>query len=275
MLASNTNIRTNGTSAKHPSLLAGLLFDEAGNRFVATHATKNGKRYRYYVSESASVMGVGSVRDAANLRLPAGDIEPTVIETIARALCDEQRLLEKLGLQDAAPAIIKQALAEAKRLATTIAASASQDLKALLSAVVGRIVVDDNYLRVHLRGDVLLWQPPRETSVRSDSFDDRSFVIEDAITFSRKNDETRLIIEKAVTEGNAPVVPDATVVKATARGYVLFEELTSGRTPSIEAISQRENVTDRYVSRLIDRALQHPGIVENILWTGIQRSSGS
>jgi site-specific DNA recombinase len=36
--------------AKHPSPLKGKLFDETGDRLTPSHATKQGVRYRYYVS---------------------------------------------------------------------------------------------------------------------------------------------------------------------------------------------------------------------------------
>ena len=36
---------------KSASLLRGLLFDDAGHPMIPTHATKNGVRYRYYVSQ--------------------------------------------------------------------------------------------------------------------------------------------------------------------------------------------------------------------------------
>jgi hypothetical protein len=35
---------------KSPSLLTGLLFDAEGQRMTPTHAVKNNRRYRYYVS---------------------------------------------------------------------------------------------------------------------------------------------------------------------------------------------------------------------------------
>ena len=44
--------RRNGTSAKEPSLLAGLIVDAEGKRLTPSHAVKGGKRYRYYVSRS-------------------------------------------------------------------------------------------------------------------------------------------------------------------------------------------------------------------------------
>src|SRR5438034_2970296 len=64
---------------KSEHLLTGLLFDDAGHRMVPTHATKAGVRYRYYVSTpflhgEAKTASAGSVS-----RVPAADIEDTVI----------------------------------------------------------------------------------------------------------------------------------------------------------------------------------------------------
>ena len=36
-----------------PSLLAGRIFDDRGNRMTPTHTNKQGARYRYYVSHAA------------------------------------------------------------------------------------------------------------------------------------------------------------------------------------------------------------------------------
>jgi hypothetical protein len=65
---------------KSKALLSGLLFDDAENRMIATHATKNRVRYRYYIPQPGqSDAAVGSVS-----RVPADEIE----EIIARALRD-------------------------------------------------------------------------------------------------------------------------------------------------------------------------------------------
>jgi site-specific DNA recombinase len=50
VLAKNRVERATGVRIKHPSLLAGLVFDEKGERLTPTHAVKKGTRYRYYVS---------------------------------------------------------------------------------------------------------------------------------------------------------------------------------------------------------------------------------
>ena len=44
------------------------------------------------------------------------------------------------------------------------------------------------------------------------------------------------------------------LVKAVARGHVRFEELTSGRAASITEIAERERVSDRFVSILLNLA---------------------
>lgn len=69
------------TRLKTQALLAGLLFDDAGQPMVSTHATKNRVRYRYYVS-APCLRGpaddtVGSVR-----RVPAKDIELAVAKAL-------------------------------------------------------------------------------------------------------------------------------------------------------------------------------------------------
>ena len=52
VLAENRVDRATGADAKQPSLLAGLIFDEFGERLTPSHAVKKGTRYRYYVSTS-------------------------------------------------------------------------------------------------------------------------------------------------------------------------------------------------------------------------------
>ena len=49
--------------------LGGIAFDASGNRLTPTHATKRGRRYRYYVS--ASLIRGGQDRDG--VRVPAAD----------------------------------------------------------------------------------------------------------------------------------------------------------------------------------------------------------
>jgi site-specific DNA recombinase len=63
-----------------PSLLAGRIFDDRGNRMTPTHTNKRGARYRYYVSHSVlqkRTKGSGGVT-----RISAPDAETAVIRAL-------------------------------------------------------------------------------------------------------------------------------------------------------------------------------------------------
>jgi site-specific DNA recombinase len=66
-LADNRASRTSRTNASHPSLLAGLLYDETGDRLTPTHANNHGKRYRFYISHRLTIK--------RRSRLRAGDCQ--------------------------------------------------------------------------------------------------------------------------------------------------------------------------------------------------------
>src|SRR6516165_7745958 len=71
-------------------LLKDLLFDDAGHCMIATHATKAGMRYRYYVSQpglhgEARTAKLGSVS-----RVTAPDIEQTIVSALRKHLTDNQ-----------------------------------------------------------------------------------------------------------------------------------------------------------------------------------------
>ena len=70
---------------------------------------------------------------------------------------------------------------------------------------------------------------------------------------------------KLVFEGQDSKTPDPVVVKAIARAFVWFEQLTTGRAKSMAEIALRENITDNYVSNLIHLAWLSPDLVGRVL----------
>jgi DNA invertase Pin-like site-specific DNA recombinase len=242
-LASNTRARLQGTRSAHPSLLSGKLFDGHGNRLFVTHATKNGKRYRYYVAAAG----------AAVLRLAAAVVEPLVMSEIATALGSQHSLVDRLGLRGLKPAAIKTVFSSATNLATAISRGNTTERRIALSALVERITVDASRLEIELRPEVLLGGV---TDAQRDGDTGTSpFLIGCPFDSARDVSSPPLVLdpagrEAAVAGGLAP--PE---LKGIARGFVWLEELTGGKAGSIEAVAKRDGVTDRYVSRLIDQAL--------------------
>jgi hypothetical protein len=77
------------TRQKSDHLLKDLLFDDAGHRMIATHATKAGVRYRYYVSRpglhgEARTATLGSVS-----RVPAPEIEQAITSALQEHIAEQ------------------------------------------------------------------------------------------------------------------------------------------------------------------------------------------
>lgn len=92
LLAQNALNRKNATNAQSGSLLKGKLFDDKNNYMSPTHSTKNGKRYRYYVSQARiqnRLQDLGSIT-----KISAGEIENFVISKIKEIVLDKKLLQE-------------------------------------------------------------------------------------------------------------------------------------------------------------------------------------
>jgi hypothetical protein len=61
--------------------LAGLIYDQNGNRLVSTRANKSGKRYRYYMTSEGSRRS-STTNGKPTLRLPAAEIDAAVINAL-------------------------------------------------------------------------------------------------------------------------------------------------------------------------------------------------
>jgi site-specific DNA recombinase len=85
-LAAGANARQLKLRAS-PSILAGRLFDERGNRMTPTHTNKRGARYRYYVSHP--ILQKRNNEAGTVNRVSASDIEATVLKA-ARSHLEER-----------------------------------------------------------------------------------------------------------------------------------------------------------------------------------------
>ena len=98
-LSANRITRTNGYQADEPSLLGGLLVDAQGERMSPSHAVKNRKRYRYYVSQA--LLQQRTHRTGQEARIPAHEIEALVVSELQALLHDPGALLDLLSRCDA------------------------------------------------------------------------------------------------------------------------------------------------------------------------------
>jgi hypothetical protein len=271
-LRANGHANRTRAAAKAPSLLAGLLFDEAGNRLTATHATKNGKRYRYYAVLPASGRSAPE-RKGSTFSIPAAEIDRVVLRQIIDFLSDSRRLLDGLAMSDPGPGSLAHALARAKQLASELEIGSIPEQCAIILEIVGQVAISQNAVRIDLTREALVARLFGHAEPSGDDDGARAIAIEASITPLRRGTETRLVIEG--DQGQETPNLDPTLIKAIARGHVWFDDLLSGRAESIAQIAKREGVTDRYVSQMIDFAFVPADMVDAIIEGQQIQSTGS
>lgn len=79
ILKESPRVRANRSRANTPALLKGLLWGSNGAAFSPSHTRKNGKLYRYYVSQTLLRQGAGACTMG---RISAAEVEGTVVEQL-------------------------------------------------------------------------------------------------------------------------------------------------------------------------------------------------
>src|SRR6202043_37135 len=199
-LAANHHENRARSNAKSKSLLAGLIYDDAGNRLVSSHATKNGKRYRYYVTSEGAGRSVAAA-SAPRLWLPATTIDELVLTKLQSFLTDKAQISTLLRETRCRPAEIGSGLGIASKLADSLTSAApiAQNVAELLA----RVTVSPTSLNISIKRAQLL------------------AVLTDTLAESSKNKDQDNIISLEVT------------IPATPRGGSgkLVLEDQNGKTP--------------------------------------------
>jgi site-specific DNA recombinase len=256
-LAANHHENRTRTNVKSKSLLAGIIYDEAGNRLVSSHATKNGKRYRYYVTSEGTSRSVAAA-SIPRLWLPAAKIDELVLTKLQSILTDKTGISTLLREARCRPAEIGNGLGMASKLADALRSAAPMPQN--IADLIARVTVTPTSLSISIKRARLL---AMLTDTSLESFQDNSQVdtISLEATVPTAPDESG----KLVFENQNAKTPDAVVVKAIARASIWFEQLTTGKSQSMAEIATREDITDNYVSNLIHLAWLSPDLVGRVM----------
>ena len=259
---SNTAVRRSGKSLKDPSLLVGLLFDGEGNRMTPSHAVKNGKRYRYYISNNL-IAGASRGRKSETgegLRIPAQEIEQHVVTSIAAFLADAQRVSAELCPSGMSPAVAGAAIRQASSFGSELEADGGREHYEAIRSLVTRVEVGDSAIVVTLRRQSLaerLGMPTDPDASNADAPLELTMPAE----LRRLGKEKRLIVAALVPKTN----PDAALIKAVVRAHQWFEMLKNRTVESISDLARIEKVQRTYPSRIIPLAFLSPDITAAIL----------
>ncbi len=265
LLCENTRGHRNGRTSKNPSLLAGLLLDTDGEKLVASHATKGGKRYRYYVSRSLQDgRRPGSNRGDApsGWRLPADQIEPIIIEALRERLCDQIWLFDTakllLGIEQLSRVQTERITSAAANLCVQLSSGDVIDQRETIIELIERIEIGNDRLAIMVNRLNLA----SAFGLESGAPLGQPIHFSVPITLRRRGVETKLIVN---AQGHCSVEPDQTLIRAVARARRWLSELLEGRFPTVTKLAAAYETDARYVARHLPLACLSPRIVEAIL----------
>ena len=231
--------RAAGNCQSSDALLAGKLFDDRGNRMSPSHAAKDGRRWRYYVSQAVLQ---GRKHEAGSVaRVPALEIERRVAEAVRAA----SSASNGQGWQE-----LHQPKASGHSASTDSPTMRPSDYDATLRAAIERVVMSRTTIEIGLtemasddqnRILIIPWTPPSPHRRRE---------------IIQGEDERPSATRPMRTEARA-VLTDA-----LRDAHRWLDELTTSPHLTIESLAAREGKTERWIRRTISLAFLSPGLVK-------------
>ncbi len=259
----HTNRRSRSGNLVGGSLLGGLLYDETGNRLTPSHALKDGRRYRYYISQR---LMQARKRDASGWRLPAEELEATILAALRTLLADHQVLWGLIGVEGRDAAAIKAVMDRAVSLGQSLSAPLDQQAAETLRAMVVRLDIEPGQMTLSLSRDGL-WRCLGIANLHratdggsSPELAPPTIIL--PFELRRRGVESRLVIGG---EQQRPPSVDQRLVDTIARAMNWTQRLTSGAAKTTAALAREVGIDDGEISRVLPLAFLAPDIVEAIV----------
>ncbi len=256
LINQNRNNNKYSLTAKAPSLLAGKLFDNKGNKMSPSHSNKKGKRYRYYVSQA--IMQGNKHQAGEVYKIPAGEIENLVKQEFFYLLSDKKKLQEYVADFDVHKQ--KDILARAKKLELE---------PAFIRGILAKIIlfkekVEIILCRASLVKRLKTFDSGASTLTEAPADPEDSIKITKQIRISTTSRNGGVLI---VNNGeNKEININPFLIKIIAKCYYWNKLIEEGKAESSRDIQRMENHNNNnYVKELLRLKFLAPEIVEAIL----------
>jgi site-specific DNA recombinase len=259
LLRSDGQGRRSGVSVQSPSLLTGVIQDGEGNKLTASHAVKNGRRYRYYCR--AVTQQEQESAQSTSVRVPAYDIESRVLTSIADFLQSEREVMDQLGVADEPADSLQRLLVRSADTAQVLKTGTRSQISDLVRMIVHGVIVHREHVQIlirkkHMRA-VLRNDPPPE------QLGPQIFSLDFPAQLARRGREVRLVIPGSPE--TAPAYQSQALLKAIARAHGWREQIVTGQASGPSDIARKVGMDERYVRHILRYAFLAPDIVESIL----------
>ena len=245
-LAANRIACATGTHGAEPSLLAGLIYDDSGQRMTPSHANKKGTRYRYYVSQA---LVSGTRRSAPRARrVPAGDVERLVQERLTVFLRSQGEIFDAVEPLFDDVNRRQQVVELAADLAARWPDLEPATKRQIFKRLVNRINLTQETLEIRIAPGRLLevlWEEDNPKTFEPALWDN-----ELTVTFTvpahlkRAGMETRLLIEGA--DGSARKSPDRSLLRLLSQAQRFHEMVLHNRGRTMTELAIEAGVGGSY-----------------------------
>jgi DNA invertase Pin-like site-specific DNA recombinase len=234
-LAAGANARQLKLRAS-PSILAGRLFDDRGNRMTPTHTNKKGARYRYYVSHA--LLQKRDTETGAIARVPAAEIETVVVDAVRRHEAASRSEPNLIQFSD----------------------------RDLIEHVVEKIVLRPHAMEIHMVAHDEKQSDKQDLKItgRRSPEDVTATIVTVPWT------STLTVAAKGIIDSLSPgpvmsVAERDALLTAIAKARIWIEDLAQGRIASFAEIAKQEGKVERHIRLLAPLAFISPAIIGDII----------
>jgi site-specific DNA recombinase len=260
-LGANRQRQARRREARTPSPLAGRLSDPDGRPMRPSHAGRNGRRYRYYVS--AGLIDGRVAAGAHGWRIPAGEFETAVARALAARLRQPDLLSAALrGAGSAAADTATLLLGRLAALADRLEAPASAARQDLLRLLVDRVKMSPTALQAEAGFAGLAELAPDPLAALA-ALDLPPVSLQAPLRLQRRGPALRVVLQGAAA---APARPDPLLLRTLVAARLRAADyLDPARGLSVSAIARRDGADAGDVSRSLQLAFLAPDLVEAIV----------
>lgn len=239
--------------AANPSLLTGMVTDGEGRSMTPSHASRQGKRYRYYVTRPDELDG------SPAWRVSAYDLENLVCEQLALLLCDQSAMTTMLT-DGEDPQLVQNTIEAAELAAATLRSRSSHAKLELLQGIAAKITLGTDIVELVVLpsalGDAL---GINEKQIQAEE----PIHLKCPATRVRRGHQLRLIIPGSTA--SAPRNRDEKLVGLIADAHAARTLLLANPGSSISAIAADAGKCRTRLSRLISIACLAPDIITAVV----------
>jgi site-specific DNA recombinase len=238
-IAANRNNNKDRPRKFDRSPLINKLFTSFGEKLIPSYANKNGKRYRYYISQGFKNDIAANNRHG--WRLPAQEIEAVVANAAILILNDAAVITDALQKSGIAAHYIPDVIASVKKI----------QLEHIIDNLVQKVELSREGISIVIGlGSFIELPELREVRISKDI----------PMLIKRRGAEMRLIIG-----GDVPARIDKALIKAIAQAHLWLNQLITGQVQNIAEIGSNEGIDKSNVIKIINLAFLSPIITEKII----------